>query len=102
MGGTILKYKDWDWDIIVSTHNENDGRSAEFMEAIKKYREQYGVRKINYRFIEAMDDEQDYHKLIKTKMIKRRYTINWLQLILKNIILSLLIILMGNMSTQII
>jgi len=72
IGGTILSQKNWNWEIIVATHDENDNRGKDFIKSIEKYRDQYGVQKISYKFIEAMTDEQDYNKLIKNGDDKKK------------------------------
>lgn len=70
-GGTILSQKNWNWEIIVATHNKDDDRGKDFIKSIEKYRNQYGVQNISYKFVEVMSDEQDENKLIKNKEDKK-------------------------------
>lgn len=76
-GGTILTRKDWNWELFVTTYSENDNRGRDFIKAIEKYRDQYGIKKINYKFIKIMPDEQDYDNLDKNKIYSELDKINF-------------------------
>lgn len=69
-GGTLLARKDWHWKLYVATHNKDDDRGKEFINAVGKFREQ-GVSALEYEFLEVMPDVQEYEKINKAEVFKK-------------------------------
>ena len=75
MGGTLLAHKDWYWKLYIATHNKDDGRGKEFLNAISQFKSQ-GISNLEYEFLETMPDVQEYEKLNKTEIYGKLNTLN--------------------------
>ena len=67
MGGTVLSKCDWQWKLLIATHEANDARGTELVSAVNLYKTQYGVGKIDYEFIHIMADTQDANAIDPAK-----------------------------------
>lgn len=75
MGGTLLVHKDWYWKLYIATHNKDDDRGKELINAISQFKSQ-GVSNLEYEFLETMPDVQEYEKLNKTEIYGKLNTLD--------------------------
>lgn len=59
MGGTILSKSAWSWKIFVATHTEDDARGVEFRNAIDHYKTLSRSRRLDFEFLNIMEDTRD-------------------------------------------
>lgn len=76
MGGTILSKCDWSWKIFIATHNVNDPRGREFQKAVQEYRKQINIQKLDFEFIEIMEDTQDQNSIERQDVYNKLNCIN--------------------------
>ena len=71
MGGTILRYPNWNWKIVCVTHGADSPRSTELREAVEKYKE-FGIKNISSINL-GLEDSYDSNEAEKqTNQIRER------------------------------